>query len=137
MATKKGQGSSRNGRDSNSQRLGVKRFDGNVVTGASSLVRQRGPRFRPALNVGPRKADLVAHANLNTLLYFRFQKVFEAGNGAGGEGSNRTGKTGSDTTLQVPVGTQVFQRGAEDPTTYTLIADLTGDDQRIVIAKGG
>ena len=42
MATKKGQGSSRNGRDSNSQRLGVKRFDGNVVTGGSILVRQRG-----------------------------------------------------------------------------------------------
>ena len=45
MATKKGQGSSRNGRDSNSQRLGVKRFDGNVVTGGSILVRQRGRQF--------------------------------------------------------------------------------------------
>ena len=42
MAHKKGQGSSRNGRDSNSQRLGVKQFDGNVVTGGSILVRQRG-----------------------------------------------------------------------------------------------
>ena len=52
MATKKGQGSSRNGRDSNSQRLGVKRFDGNVVTGGSILVRQRGRKFRPGLNVG-------------------------------------------------------------------------------------
>jgi len=41
MATKKGQGSSRNGRDSNSQRLGVKRHDGNIVTGGSILVRQR------------------------------------------------------------------------------------------------
>jgi large subunit ribosomal protein L27 len=45
MATKKGQGSSRNGRDSNSQRLGVKRHDGNVVTGGSILVRQRGVKF--------------------------------------------------------------------------------------------
>ena len=44
--TKKGQGSSRNGRDSNSQRLGVKRFDGNLVTGGSILVRQRGRRFQ-------------------------------------------------------------------------------------------
>ena len=52
MAHKKGQGSSRNGRDSNSQRLGVKRFDGNIVTGGSILVRQRGRRFRPGLNVG-------------------------------------------------------------------------------------
>ncbi len=52
MAHKKGQGSSRNGRDSNSQRLGVKRHDGNVVTGGSILVRQKGRRFDPGLNVG-------------------------------------------------------------------------------------
>ena len=57
MASKKGQGSSRNGRDSNSQRLGVKRHDGNVVTGGSILVRQRGQRFRPGLNVGRGKDD--------------------------------------------------------------------------------
>jgi large subunit ribosomal protein L27 len=49
MAHKKGQGSSRNGRDSNSQRLGVKRHDGNIVTGGSILVRQRGRRFRPGV----------------------------------------------------------------------------------------
>src|SRR5258707_6424859 len=80
---------------------------------------------------------LVAHANLNTLLNFRFQKIFEAGNGAGGEGSNRTGKTGADITLQVPIGTQVFERSVEDPAAYALIADLTDDGQQIVIAKGG
>jgi large subunit ribosomal protein L27 len=57
MAHKKGQGSSRNGRDSQSQRLGVKRFDGNVVTGGSILVRQRGRRFKPGLNVGLGKDD--------------------------------------------------------------------------------
>jgi large subunit ribosomal protein L27 len=57
MAHKKGQGSSRNGRDSNSQRLGVKRHDGNLVTGGSILVRQRGRRFRPGLNVGLGKDD--------------------------------------------------------------------------------
>jgi len=57
MAHKKGQGSSRNGRDSNSQRLGVKRFDGNLVSGGSILVRQRGQRFRPGLNVGRGKDD--------------------------------------------------------------------------------
>ncbi|HOC18519.1 MAG TPA: 50S ribosomal protein L27 [Vicinamibacterales bacterium] len=57
MAHKKGQGSSRNGRDSNAQRLGVKRFDGNVVTGGSILVRQRGRRFQPGLNVGLGKDD--------------------------------------------------------------------------------
>ena len=57
MAHKKGQGSSRNGRDSNSQRLGVKRFDGNIVTGGSILVRQRGRRFSPGINVGLAKDD--------------------------------------------------------------------------------
>jgi len=57
MATKKGQGSSRNGRDSNSQRLGVKQFDGNVVTGGSILVRQRGRTFKPGRNVGMGKDD--------------------------------------------------------------------------------
>ena len=57
MAHKKGQGSSRNGRDSNSQRLGVKRHDGNIVTGGSILVRQRGRRFAPGLNVGLGKDD--------------------------------------------------------------------------------
>ena len=57
MAHKKGQGSSRNGRDSQAQRLGVKRFDGNLVRGGTILVRQRGRRFRPGLNVGLGKDD--------------------------------------------------------------------------------
>lgn len=52
MAHKKGQGSSRNGRDSNSQRLGVKRFGGQVVTAGSILVRQRGTKFVAGQNVG-------------------------------------------------------------------------------------
>ena len=52
MAHKKGVGSSRNGRDSNPQMLGVKRFDGQVVTGGSILVRQRGTRIKPGVNVG-------------------------------------------------------------------------------------
>jgi len=52
MAHKKGMGSSRNGRDSNSQRLGVKLFDGEVVKSGSIILRQRGTRFHPGLNVG-------------------------------------------------------------------------------------
>lgn len=52
MAHKKGGGSSRNGRDSNAQRLGVKAFAGETVTAGSILVRQRGTRFRPGVNVG-------------------------------------------------------------------------------------
>ena len=57
MAHKKGQGSSRNGRDSNAQRLGVKAFAGQNVTGGSILVRQRGTRFKPGKNVGRGKDD--------------------------------------------------------------------------------
>ncbi|MCL5097339.1 MAG: 50S ribosomal protein L27 [Candidatus Omnitrophica bacterium] len=52
MAHKKGQGSSRNGRDSNSQRLGVKRFGGEFVTAGSILVRQHGTKFVAGTNVG-------------------------------------------------------------------------------------
>ncbi len=52
MAHKKGGGSSRNGRDSNAQRLGVKAFAGEVVKAGAILVRQRGTRFRPGTNVG-------------------------------------------------------------------------------------
>jgi large subunit ribosomal protein L27 len=52
MAHKKGGGSSRNGRDSNAQRLGVKRFGGELVTAGSIIVRQRGTRFAPGVNVG-------------------------------------------------------------------------------------
>ena len=59
MAHKKGQGSSRNGRDSNSQRLGVKAHDGNLVTGGTIIVRQRGQRFRPGLNTGRGKDDTI------------------------------------------------------------------------------
>ena len=52
MAHKKGLGSSRNGRDSNAQRLGVKAFGGEVVTGGYIIVRQRGTKIKPGLNVG-------------------------------------------------------------------------------------
>ncbi len=57
MAHKKGVGSSRNGRDSQSQRLGVKRFAGQYVTGGTILVRQRGTRIKPGLNVGIGRDD--------------------------------------------------------------------------------
>ena len=57
MAHKKAGGSSRNGRDSNAQRLGIKRFGGQFVTGGSILVRQRGTVLKPGLNVGLGKDD--------------------------------------------------------------------------------
>jgi len=57
MAHKKGQGSSRNGRDSNAQRLGVKRYGGQAVTAGSILIRQRGTHYKPGENVGKGKDD--------------------------------------------------------------------------------
>ena len=57
MAHKKGTGSTRNGRDSNSKRLGVKTFGGEKVTAGSILIRQRGTSFLPGLNVGRGKDD--------------------------------------------------------------------------------
>ena len=57
MAHKKGGGSSRNGRDSNSQRLGVKRFAGQYVLAGNILVRQRGTKIKPGLNVDVGKDD--------------------------------------------------------------------------------
>src|SRR4051794_10222487 len=78
---------------------------------------------------------LVANANLNTLLNYRFQKIFTAGRGAHGEGSNRTGKNGTDIELQVPTGTVVYEK--HEGGAYTQIADLTIDGQRVLLAKGG
>jgi large subunit ribosomal protein L27 len=57
MAHKKGLGSSRNGRDSNAQRLGFKAFGGQLVPGGTIIVRQRGTRVKPGLNVGRGKDD--------------------------------------------------------------------------------
>jgi GTPase len=77
---------------------------------------------------------LVANPNLNTLLHYRFQRIFEAGRGQHGEGSNRTGRTGADVTLEVPVGTTVFEKRPEG---LVQIADLTHEGERVLIAKGG
>src|ERR1044072_8445174 len=57
MAHKKGQGTSRNGRDSNAQRLGFKAFGGQLVPGGTIIVRQRGTRVKPGLNVGRGEDD--------------------------------------------------------------------------------
>ena len=69
MAHKKGLGSSKNGRDSNAQRLGVKRFSGEVVTGGSIIVRQRGTKHKPGLNVG-RGSDDTLYAKITGTIEF-------------------------------------------------------------------
>ena len=70
MAHKKGLGSSKNGRDSNAQRLGVKRFGGETVTGGSILVRQRGTPLKPGKNVG-RGCDDTLFAKISGVVKFQ------------------------------------------------------------------
>lgn len=70
MAHKKGLGSSKNGRDSNAQRLGVKRFGGETVTGGSILVRQRGTPLKPGKNVG-RGSDDTLFAKVSGVVKFQ------------------------------------------------------------------
>jgi len=70
MAHKKGQGSSRNGRDSNSQRLGVKIFGGQLVHGGTILVRQRGTHIKPGKNVG-KGSDDTLFAKASGLVEYR------------------------------------------------------------------
>lgn len=71
MAHKKGVGSSRNGRDSNAKRLGVKRQDGQEVSAGSILVRQRGTSFHPGINVG-RGKDHTLFAKIDGIVSFEF-----------------------------------------------------------------
>jgi large subunit ribosomal protein L27 len=70
MAHKKGLGSSKNGRDSNAQRLGVKAFGGQLVTGGTIIVRQRGTKFKPGVNVGLGKDDTL-FAKIPGIIEFR------------------------------------------------------------------
>ena len=70
MAHKKGLGSSKNGRDSNAQRLGVKAFGGQLVSGGSIIVRQRGTRIKPGVNVGLGKDDTL-FAKVTGVIEFR------------------------------------------------------------------
>ena len=73
-----------------------------------------------------------ATKNLNTLIDYRYQQHFKAERGENGQGKKKTGKSGKDLILKVPVGTQIFE---ED--NNTLIEDLTKSDQKITIANGG
>ena len=74
----------------------------------------------------------VVEKNLNTLIDFRYQQHFKAEKGKDGKGKKKTGKSGKNLILKVPIGTQIFE---ED--NNTLIEDLTSPEQKIVIANGG
>lgn len=73
MSKTKGGGSTRNGRDSNAQRLGVKVYDGTIVSAGSIIVRQRGTHFHPGLNVG-RGNDDTLFAKLDGVVKFGSRK---------------------------------------------------------------
>jgi GTP-binding protein len=83
---------------------------------------------------GGKGGDVVAEAvdGLNTLIDFRYQQHFRAGNGRGGMGKNRHGANGEDVVLKVPAGTQIY-----DADDGTLLADLAEVGDRIVLALGG
>jgi len=74
----------------------------------------------------------IAKENLNTLIDFRYQQHFKAERGENGMGKKKTGRSGKDLILKVPIGTQIFE---ED--NNTLIEDLKKIDQKLIIAKGG
>lgn len=109
-------------------------------SGGRGCVSFRREKFVP--RGGPNGGDgghggsiyLVASPHLNTLINFRFHPEFTAGRGGHGEGSNRTGKNGSDIELAVPIGTVVYQQGPEGP---ERLADLAEEGQRVLVAKGG
>src|SRR5947207_2532925 len=94
MAHKKGVGSSRNGRDSNPQMLGVKRFG--------------GPDGGDGGNGG--SVILEADPAITTLLDFHYQRHYTAERGQHGKGANKHGRSGGDTVLRVPLGTVVSDR---------------------------
>lgn len=70
--------------------------------------------------------------NLNTLIDFRYQQHFRAEKGRGGEGSERTGRSGKDLIIKVPVGTEILAEDKE-----TVLADMVVDGEEVLIAKGG
>jgi len=108
---------------------------GNGGSGSASFRREKFIEFG-----GPDGGDggeggsviLIADANLNTLVDFRFQQHFKGERGQNGMGNKKSGKSGKNLTLKVPVGTQIFE---ED--NNTLIEDLKKIGQKIIIAKGG
>ena len=111
----------------------VKAGDGGA--GCVSFRREKYVEFGgPDGGDGGRGGDVWAEAveGLNTLIDYRYQQHFKAGKGVHGMGRNRTGASGDDVVLKLPVGTQLFEEDGE-----TLIADLTEVGQRVLIAEGG
>jgi GTP-binding protein len=80
---------------------------------------------------------IVASAHTNTLINYRFHPETKAQRGQHGMGSNRTGSTGADLELAVPIGTLVYERADDPDTPLRLLADLTHEGDRVLVARGG
>jgi len=80
---------------------------------------------------------VVASPHTNTLISYRFHPEFTADRGRHGEGSNRTGQSGEDLELAVPIGTLVYEKTGDAKEPMRLLADLAQADQRVLVAKGG
>ncbi len=111
----------------------IKAGDGG--SGSASFRREKYIEFGgPDGGDGGRGGSIIfaANKNLNTLIDFRYQQHFKAEKGQDGKGKKKTGKSGKDLILKVPIGTQIFE---ED--NNTLIEDLTKSEQKVTIANGG
>jgi len=99
----------------------------------------RVPRGGPSGGDGGHGGSIyvVASPHTNTLINYRFHPEFEAERGRHGEGSNRTGQTGNDLDLAVPIGTLVYEKTDDPGEPLKLLADLAESGQRVLVAKGG
>ncbi|HEV3057058.1 MAG TPA: GTPase ObgE [Vicinamibacterales bacterium] len=99
----------------------------------------RVPRGGPSGGDGGHGGSVfvVASPHINTLINFRFHPEFSADRGRHGEGSNRTGQTGDDLELAVPIGTLVYEKTGDPDQPARLLADLAEPGQRVLVAKGG
>ena len=99
----------------------------------------RVPRGGPSGGDGGHggSVHVVASPHTSTLISYRFHPEFKAKRGQHGEGSNRTGHSGSDLELAVPIGTLVYEKTSDPAEPYQLLADLTEEGQRVLVARGG
>src|SRR5688572_18400265 len=100
---------------------------------------KRVPRGGPSGGDGGAGGSIyvVASPHTNTLINYRFHPEFAAERGDHGQGSNRTGHTGEDLELAVPIGTLVYERTGDPDAPLPLLADLAEEGQRVLVAKGG
>jgi GTP-binding protein len=100
---------------------------------------KRVPRGGPSGGDGGHGGSVfvVASPHTNTLISYRFHPEFTAERGDHGEGSNRTGRAGADLELAVPIGTLVYEKSADVDQPPRLLADLSAEGQRVLVARGG